>query len=378
MSDNLDSIIKLLQSTYPEKTLVDISDYENEEHQTYKFLYNSLSEKSREQTEEIYNLKFKLDDACQELAGLRDELNLQKSVNSKLNGTATSLMELAKKFSEQEIIISDIKTFNADNNELSDNEKLETLALNTISEQPGIYATRRPSWFLPVKSEFNKNNVARKCAENTKKLLADRLSVLKHILHEINRGNGSKAADSYDKLRKKNILELLQSKCSNEEKYLKYFLLSPGIPKDYINTLVGASELGLDANVVIELLEQPRELFNWEIIELYVSRVHKGTEYNLKKELAEELIRGDWYVTANVNEKNQKFQMAPLELLEELREKMDNICNILSEMADGEVCANLAQTSPDNHQFDNDINEYNMQVEENSFINFDDSMLEDI
>ena len=107
-------------------------------------------------------------------------------------------------------------------------------------------------------------------------------------------------------------------------------LLTPGIPKDFMKTLMGASELGVDANVVIQLLEQPKESFNWEIIEAYISKVHKATEYNIKRELANELIRGDWYVVSDINGSLQKYQMVPFDILNEVKQKLNDICDILS------------------------------------------------
>ena len=125
------------------------------------------------------------------------------------------------------------------------------------------------------------------------------------------------------------VADLLQSDISNEEKYIKYLLLTPGMPRDYLKTFIGASELQLNADVVIELLEQPRESFNKEMIEAYVSEIRKGTGYNLKKELANELIRGDWYIMSDINGHPQKYQLVPVDYLDNIKRCLENLCDVL-------------------------------------------------
>ena len=385
MSTVLSELVDMIRSAFPEKTVVDISEYENEEHQTYKYLYELQSEKLKELTEENFDLQFTIQDYEREMADLRESLAVQKSVNEKLSNTTTNIMEFIESFSEQEIFVTDIKVFDKNDAEISVNKDLKVSLIDSISERPGVYGFKRPSWFTPLKNEFTKSNVAKNAASNTKGILKDKLFFWKKIFKDIENGSitAEAAQAQVDQERKNQIIELLKVNASNYEKYLKYFLLTPGLPKHYVNTLVGAAELGLDANVIIELLEQPKELFNKEIIEIYVSETHKGTEYNLKKELAYELIRGDWYVKADINGKSQKFQMAPIELLESINEKLSNISSILSQMADEQLCAkltqgpsavdDLAQSCSDFHKNDNDFIGSSDEIP--SFIDFDDSVL---
>ena len=377
MDRNLNSIMEILRASYPDKVLVDLDEYEDNNHQTYKYLYDAQSEKVTQQTEEIYNLQFQLQDRERELSQIRIELEKQKSVNEKLNSTTSNIMEFVKKFSEQDIIVADVKAMDANGKEIVSNSDQRVSLSETISEHPGVYGHKRPSWFTPLKNELNKNEAAKKSACNTKYLLKDRLLFWKKIDKERTEGKVSPEvlADQVDMQRKRNICELLTSDCSNEEKYLKYFLLTPGIPRDFLKTLLGASELGLDANVIIELLEQPVELYNREIIELYVSETHKGTEYNLKKELAKELVDGAWYVSAQINGEEQKLQLVPMELLNDLKDKLDNICSILADMADGEVYTVQAQTSPNPHQYEEEIPDYPSDVDTSPLIDFDESLL---
>ena len=374
---DLNSIVEIVHSSFPSKTLVDISDYEDEKHQTYKYLYENQCERIITQTEELYSLQIHIQNLERENSELQSKLEIQKSVNDKLKNMRVNIMEFAEKFKEQEIVVTNIKALDKELNEIvMDSDKRVSLA-NSISDRPGIYGDKRPSWFTPLQRELNKENAARRVANNTKQVLAERLYSLKEILRKLSKKDcdTSTMAMEFDQKRKMQIVNILESESSNYEKYIKYFLITPGLDKDFINTLNGAAEIGLDANVIIELLEQPEESFNKEIIEYYVSETHKGKEYNLKKELAEELVRGEWFVIADINGVAQKFQMVPIELLNDIKTKLDNMCNILTNMANEEVCANLAQTSSDIHQNVNDFYDESLEIE-SPLICFDDSMIE--
>ena len=239
---------------------------------------------------------------------------------------------------------------------------------------PGIYGGKRPSWYTPLKKQLSRENIRNKNVSNT-------ICTLKNILlfwKKNKEKSPEKVAVEYDNERKANVLELLQEGCSNEEKYLKYYLLTPGMDKEYLKTLQGASKSNIDANLIIALLEQPDCSFNREIIELYVSELQKGTEYNLKQELAEELIRGEWNIYAKVDGKENLFQLVPIDELNSVKELLNKISDFLDLPTNGEVCANLAQTSPDT--FETDIVPEYMSSEDEFLssvkIDFDDSMLE--
>ena len=363
----------IIKTTYPDKVLVEIAEIENEDHQSYKFLYESLLEKSAQQTEEIYTLQFKNQDLEREIAEQSKELEMQKSINEKLNSTTSTIMDFVKKFTEQEIVVSDVRPIDSNDEEIKTADDRKVSLKESISLQPGVYGFRRPSFFTPLSRELSKQNVAKKSADDTKDILTDRLLFFKFLKRK-SQNTIPEKLDQIDQHRRQKIFELLSGDYTNEEKYLRYFLLTPGLPKDYMNTLTGAAELGLDANVIIELLEQPRESFNMEIIETYVSETHKGTEFNLKKELADELLRGEWYISADFNGKREKFQLAPLNLIKELKDKLDSICRILENMVDDEVCANLAQTSSDDFK-DETIPDYPSEEELSSIIEFDESLL---
>lgn len=385
------SILETIQTVFPDKTLVDIDEYENEEHQTYKYLYENNSEKVNQLSEELYDVQYRLESRERELSELNEELILQKSVNEKLNNTTESIMEFVKKFTERDIIVSCVETASEDDfvpswhkEVIADGDE-QSLLFKSISDRPGIYGGKRPSWFTPLRNELNKESAAKKSTQNTKHILTEKLLFWKNGYEQMKNGkiSAKELADQFDLKRKNQIIELLETDASNEEKYLKYILLTPGIPRDFLKTLIGASEIGLDANVIIGLLEQPAELFNMEVIEFYVSEAHKGTEYDLKKELAEELVRGDWYIKADINGKSQKMQLVPFELLEDLKNKLDNICTILSDLADAPGRTGLGQPNADIHEefvptwHKDEISDFISDTDDSLIMDFDDSMLDD-
>lgn len=312
---------EIIKQRFPDKILADVSDYENEENQTYKFLYCNLKKKADAFEKELYN-------AHHELAELKQQMQGMEKNNEKPAGQMEDIAELITGFMEKEIVVSDVKPFDRNNDEIvCASDKKKHISEEQLSLNPGVYEFRRPSWFTSLPSELNKENIGKKTAAKTIGTLADKVKFWKKLGKKMESGNSSieEAMGEVDQKRRKLVAELLESDLSNEEKYIKYLLLTPGMPRDFMKTLIGASELLIDANVVIELLEQPRESFNREMVEAYVSEVRKGTEYNIKKELANELIRGEWYIMSDINGSPQKYQLVPFEYLENIKRQLENL-----------------------------------------------------
>lgn len=367
----LSEIIEVLQREYPEKVVVDLTEYENEDHQTYKFLYEQLNVTHTQKMNEFGLVITDLQQFTKENAELEEQNRTLKEQLDKMNSSVWHLLDQFKNQVNREIVVSDIKTDRKPERRINVDSFVQT-----ISTVPGIYGGKRPSWYTPLKRQLSRENMKQKNVSNTMEILKNKLLFWKNMKTRL----PEKAAAEYDNKRRDNILKLLQEECSNEEKYLKYFLLTPGLDREYLKTLQGAAQINVDANLVIALLEQPNDSYNRDIIELYVSEIHKGTEYDLKQELAEELIRGEWSVKAKVNGKETVFQLVPIDELNAVKEMLCKISNYIDTESNGEVCAKLAQTSPDIHETD--------PVPENMFpeeefpesikIEFDDSMLDDI
>lgn len=313
------------------KVLYDISDVENAEKQSYKYLYQVLMEKHEELRESFYDQKYSLDNAHRDLAKLNAELKHIKANTGKMKNTTADITTFITDFLTKDIIVQKVMVVDAKGKEIvcinGSKEKKEP----ALSDTPGIYSGKRPSWFTPLREELelSKKNVSKKTAEHTKHFFSERLQFWRGLKKK--KISVEKKADCVNEARKRNIEKLLLSNDCNEEKYIKYMLLTPGMDKEYMKTLNGAAELGLDANVVIELLEQPAMNFNREMFEAYVSQVHKATEYNLKQELAEELIRGEWYVMSEINGIRQKYQLVPMERISEVEKRLQHICNVFEE-----------------------------------------------
>ena len=367
----LSEIIEMLQQEYPEKIVVDLTEYENEDHQTYKFLYEQLDVTHTQKMNEFGLVISDMQQFTKENAELEEQNRTLKEQLDKMNSSVWQLLDQFKNQVNREIVVSDVKTSR------KFDQKIDAKSfMQTISTTPGIYGGKRPSWYTPLKRQLSRENMKRKNVSNTIGTLKNKLLFWKNMKTQ----SPDKAATEYDNKRRDNILKLLQEECSNEEKYLKYFLLTPGLDREYLKTLQGAAQINVDANLVIALLEQPNDSYNREIIELYVSEIHKGTEYDLKQELAEELIRGEWCINAKVEGKETVFQLVPIDELNAVKEILCKISDYIDSEANGEVCANLAQTSPNTNK--TDFVPENMFPEEefpeSVKIEFDDSMLDDI
>lgn len=368
-----ENLLKNIKELYPDKVLVDISEYESESHETYKFLYDTLHAEHSKTVEELHTLVFDkqmLEQDCATLSKRVTELETQLSV---LKASTLEMAEAVKTRIAREVIVCDVKIVPEQEPSGIDTDEFK----KTISDTPGIYGKKRPGWFMETATalgaELSPKEVRQKNISHTTNVLKKILLFWKEY------SNADKKADiskDYALKRKKNIIELLDSNCSNEEKFLKYLLLSPGLDKEFIKTLRGASEMNLNANLIIALLEQPCQMFNKEIIELYVSELHKGTEYNLKQELAMELLEGQWYITATIDGTLNKFQLVPIDELAQLHKKLDTIYTILTYMADEGICANLAQMPSDTREDESSILPDALEEEYSSYVEFDDSMLE--
>lgn len=345
-------ILRIAQQYMPEKLICDAAEVELDK-QSYKFLYESLRDKYKDLEMDFHTQRSRFDECQRELADLNIELQNVKEGTGMYADSAQSLMRFIRNMIDKDIQVYSI--YAADSN----GEKIQTSSDRTsktvpddIADCPGVYGFMRPSWFTKLRddSELNQKNAGRKVVRNTSPLL-------KEILHFWERIDGKKLpseekANAVDRRRHNEIVRLINDRSiSNEEKYLKYMLLTPGMPKGYMKTLNGASELGLNAEIVIRLLEQPAESFNREIIEAYVSKAHKGTEYNLKQELAEELIGGKWTIRSSLNGVEEVYQLVPYGKLQELAGRFEKVYDAL-EKHSGTLCATVAQNVPDDKQKD--------------------------
>ena len=290
---DLTEIIQEVFENYPEKMVVDISEHEDENHQTYKFLYENIRAEKQRLEEENFTLSADYRDLERDFVEMKDEVAALRQKLSVLSESLLPAMDGVRAYCSEKIFVSNIKAG-------SDKNADDVFDLNDlydkISDHPGVYGNYRPSWFTPLQQELNKKSVQKKNISSTSGTFLDKIMFWKSAGSKV-QADPEAVSDEYDRKRKENILELLHSDCSNEEKYLKYALLTPNLDSDYLKMLDCASEMNINAKLLISLLEQPNDRFNRKVMEVYMSSVHKGTEYNLKQELAEELIEGKWFIT---------------------------------------------------------------------------------
>lgn len=112
---------------------------------------------------------------------------------------------------------------------------------------------------------------------------------------------------------------LANQKLTNQEKIALYVFNSPYRNTDLERLLNFAGDECIDANWLITLLEAPELCGNYESVRDLIRQCSKASEWAMKKRLAEELIAGEWFITANYCGSETKFQLVPIEELNEIR-----------------------------------------------------------
>lgn len=323
----------LVQKYIPGKLICDASEVELDK-QSYKYLYETLKDKYNCLERDFHSQRFDYEDCQRELASLNADLQNLKESGSMYEDSTKSLMQFISRLLHEDIQINSVYAADGKGRKIETaSDKKTQVEESSLAICPGIYNFQRPSWFTELHNELNKENAGKKVVKNTipflNRILRERKSICSDNL------TPEEKADAIDRKRREEITKLINdAQSSNEEKYIKYMLLTPGMTKEYMKTLNGASELGLDARTVIQLLEQPKESFNKEIIEAYVSKAHKGLEYNLKQELAEELIKGEWTIHALVNGADEVFQLFPYEKIQELAKQFEKVYEALGKRSE--------------------------------------------
>ncbi len=323
---NIDEIKKRLVEENPEYMLVKESDYMDQEKRTYKKLYEEAIEKSsfmanesQEIGQENQRLTGELKRSETENQKLKKEID---NINKKETGNIKQLLSLL--YPKKEAII---EATDLDGDKIEAPSEHKNISEDDLSEMPGIYNFEKPSnVVLKNLKEYNDKNLTRKEVSNTKGFFKESYGFLKNIVAK----KPEEMAKAYDENRINRIIDICNNKkYSNSERYVRYMLISPGIDKGFIEMINKASEIGLDARIVISLLEQPIDTFNRELVSVYVSSVFKGNEYNLKQEVAEELVKGNWYVTVKDKEDNPiKYILMPIEILDTINNKLNALLKL--------------------------------------------------
>ena len=337
-SFNKDVLEKYFRDFYPDKIFVDQNDYENSDHDTYKYLFEKVSSDFEMTLKDLDYVKNQFAMSSAAHGELENKVNYLENVVASLTDEAAENFEKIKSLLIQDVDMSSLRVvscLNSDDgaeNTIIDCPSVSAVTdTNYLSDKPAVYNFKRPSWFVIDNCEdrkLNNYNYMKKLNRNTQSVFTNLISKVK----EMRASDDPKgAADQYDSDRQKSILDLLNSDFGNEEKYLRYIFLTPGMPRDFHKTLLGASDIGIDANVLISFLEQGYDSFDKDLVETYVSQLHKGNEYKYKFDLARELVAGEWYIEILSDGQFVKYQLVPVEKLDELISLLDKIKSVLSE-----------------------------------------------
>lgn len=335
------------------------------------FIFSSSDNYSEEKNADLLNLfkegvaqffsnkmiivdKDEIDSLKSIISELEETVTQQQKQIDSYNALDTSLLDEIKTYltgSSFEITISDVRVVNSNNEEYSassDFRDKKKYVSSDFSSLPAVYHFTRPSWFTPLKKEFNETNAKVKNAGKTSAVFHSSTSFWKKFFTDkkIKELPVEKKAEVVDNTRKNNLAKLLNDcTISNEERYIKYLLLTPGMPDDFLKIFTGAAHLGIDARILIEFFELSKEKFNYELVSNYLSELQKGNDFNLKKEFAKELIRGDWYITSENNGKTVKYQIVPQSEFQTLKKTLDMIFQYVNSNHTGLNIPEAAMTS---------------------------------
>ena len=109
---------------------------------------------------------------------------------------------------------------------------------------------------------------------------------------------------------------------TNQEKLMMYAMNSEYHNTNVERLLTYAGAHCINAEYLIYILEDPDVCTTYENTVAFLSQFADASEFRMKLNLARELIEGKWYITADYNGRKTKFQLVPIDEINELREKV--------------------------------------------------------
>ncbi|MBP5606997.1 MAG: hypothetical protein J6X66_01835 [Lachnospiraceae bacterium] len=107
---------------------------------------------------------------------------------------------------------------------------------------------------------------------------------------------------------------------TNQEKLMLYGLNSIYHDTNFEKLLLYAGRHCINAHYLIEILEDPDTGYNYENTLAFLEQFAEPSEFRMKLDLARDLIVGKWYITAEYNGRETKFQLVPIDEFNELRQ----------------------------------------------------------
>ena len=309
---------------FPDKVLVDLKMVENEAHDQYEMLWKSVSMENEDLRGELNSVANENEHLKMEVQKLRAELDDFEKIKGTALGKSAEVADYVMEIFNTGITVGEWK-IESKSNEGGDKNIKGSLDDLEISSHPGIYGGESPGHFLTIaggKMELTRENLAGKVSRNA---FLEVGFLLKKLMTHDKKTKDEDVAEA----RRQRITELLSTRMDNEEKYLRYIVISPGISQEFCKILERAGEMGLDADLMIRLLEQPVERFNKEIIERFVSRGSKGLGYDFRQAVVRELLDEDCVVMAEIYGTPCKMKLVPMEQLVALRDEVERLCKTI-------------------------------------------------
>lgn len=130
--------------------------------------------------------------------------------------------------------------------------------------------------------------------------------------------------DSFRKKRMSYIQSIADAKnMTNQEKLALYAFYSDFHGKDMEKLLNYAGDNNINANMLIEILESPGRACSTKNVENMLRQFVKPSLVRAKLDFAKEMLAGNWYIVADYNGHKTRFQLVPVEELNEIRKALD-------------------------------------------------------
>lgn len=168
-----------------------------------------------------------------------------------------------------------------------------------------------------------------------------------------NKNHENEPVKAIDKGREEIINQLLNNNIPNQAKLATYALWYFHDDLEMEHLLKLAGQYGINANYVIQLLENPNGQMNYKTVRAFLQQAMSSSEVRIKKEAAQELLCGDWVVVADYCGKPCHFKLMPVEELTEFRKILEtydlaDASELLKKLTDSKTTC-----GPSDHKWEN-------------------------
>ncbi len=243
---------------------------------------------------------------------LNDE---NKKLREELENERKKYKLLEQQYYSKDVVISDIRP---ETRTPLRNDEIELEPAN----KPLINGFKVPSIYNTATA---KNNLCER-----KRNVEINISVLNEALTGIRRLL-KKEPREIEKNRRELLKRLLDetdpvfSKRSSFQKLIYYLSIYPDITEQQKRNIFEACKSGLDARLLMELMETDEELFSAEYFDYMIEVSKSQAEAQIMVDLAKRLMFGEWYVSANVDGKPMKFMLRPVENIKSSNQETSNM-----------------------------------------------------